>query len=134
MFFNKLLAFATEQRMPAFKCSLKAFPILLDTSKFHVVILNAISHSWLSQNGFKAVKESVGVNAAEQLISKLQTVLYGFSCTVSYVHVTTWTTTILISLYYCVWLKLFHNYTIRKVRLDQSKGHLLFIISYAFLT
>lgn len=74
------------------------------------------------------------IYAAEQLIIKLQTVLYGFPRIVSYVHMTTWTTTGLISLYYCVWLEIFHNYTIRKFRWDQSKGHLLLIISYAFST
>lgn len=75
----------------------------------------------------------MGAYAAEQLIFRLQTVLYGFSRTVSYVHMTTWTTTVLI-LYYCVWVELFHNYVIRKFRLDQSKGHLFLIISYAFST
>lgn len=44
----------------------------------------------------------MGVYAAEQLIIKLQTVLYGFPRIVSYVHMTTWTTAGLISLYYCV--------------------------------
>lgn len=76
----------------------------------------------------------MGIYAAEQLIIKLQTVLYGFSHIVSYVHMTTWTTTGLISLYYCVWHEIFHSYTIRKFRWDQSKGHLLLIISYAFST
>lgn len=45
----------------------------------------------------------MGVYAAEQLIFEFQTLLYGLSHTVSYVHMTIWTTTILISLYYlCV--------------------------------
>lgn len=89
VFFSKHLAFAAEQRVSAFKHSLKAFPILLDTSKFHVVMLNTISHSRLSQNGFKAVRKYMGAYADEQLIFKSQTVLYGFSRTVSYVHMTT---------------------------------------------
>lgn len=42
----------------------------------------------------------MGVYAAGQLVFKLQTPLYGFSHTVSYVHMTTWTATALISLYY----------------------------------
>lgn len=54
--------------MSAVKHSLKAFPILLDTSKFHIVMLDIISQSWLSQNDFKTVKEYMGGFAAEQLI------------------------------------------------------------------
>ena len=43
----------------------------------------------------------MGAYAAAQLIFMLQTVLYGFLRTVSYVHVATWTTTVLIQ-YCCV--------------------------------
>lgn len=73
VFFSKLSAFFIKQKMSAFKHSLKAFPILLDTSKFHIIMLNAIHHSWLSLCGFKAVREYTGVYTTEKMIFKLQT-------------------------------------------------------------
>lgn len=45
VFFHKFSAFAAEQKMSAFKYSLKASPILMDTSKFHIVVLNTVNHS-----------------------------------------------------------------------------------------
>lgn len=45
VFFSKLSAFSIEQKLSVFKHSLKAFPILLDTSKFHRIVLKPIHHS-----------------------------------------------------------------------------------------
>lgn len=45
VFFHKFSAFAAEQKMSAFKYSLKAPPSLMDTSKFHIVVLNTVNHS-----------------------------------------------------------------------------------------